>query len=132
MRKKHQAIAVLRIRRRYGIAAADALVGGQGRVEVGGRHADSAELGLHPVITHQAGEVGGVWLVAANVGVRVDDRGVGDHPIDALGQAGFAGEHGRLGGDEKVGLRASAPDGRHHGNPPRGCQRRGVEPERWF
>ena len=88
--------------------AADAPSGGKaGSRSAGGM--PTAQLGLHPVITHQTGEIGGVRLVAANVGVRVDDRGVGDHPIDTLGQAGFAGEHGRLGGDEKVGLRASVP-----------------------
>ena len=32
--------------------------------------------------------------VATDVGVRVDDRSVADHPLDALGQAGFAREHG--------------------------------------
>ena len=91
-----------------GDRAADPFVGREGRVEVLGGHPDGDQLGLDPVVAHQGGEVGGVGLVAADVGVGVDDRRVADHPLDPLGEARLAGEHGGPGSMRWAGLRRRA------------------------
>ena len=46
------------------------------------------------MVAHQRGQVGSVWLITADVGVRVDDRGLVDHRLDALGESPTSDRHG--------------------------------------